>query len=72
MKIQTSNENGCKKEKRSGGSLMGFVNNILMPKVMKGIVKSTTFLRSYVIVKSHMARSAFYKIIFLLNYKTVR
>lgn len=30
-----------------------------LPRVIKGIVKSTAFFLSYVIVKSHIARSAF-------------
>lgn len=36
---------------------------ISLPKFMKGVVKSTAVLRSCVMVRSHMARSALWKVI---------
>lgn len=59
MYSQTSNDNGDMNENNSGGSLFGFAYKMLMPNVMNGIVKSTAVRRSYVIVKSQMAKSAF-------------
>jgi hypothetical protein len=46
------------KENVEGGSLVGFLNNIEMPKFIKGMVKSAALSRSAVIVKSVIARSA--------------
>lgn len=43
----------------AGGTACSFVYNILMPKLMKGTEKSTTFFLSSVIVKSQTAKSAF-------------
>lgn len=51
-------ESGDKKENRLGGCFTGFRYRTEMPKFMNGIVKSTTCSRSYVIVKSPMAKSA--------------
>lgn len=61
VKIQTSNDIGERNEKRSGGCFTGFAYKILIPRVMKGIVKSTAVRRAYVIVRSQIARSAFWK-----------
>lgn len=58
---QTSKSKGDRNEKRFGGCLMGFAYKMLMPKVMKGIVKSTAVRRAYVMVKSQMAMSAFWR-----------
>lgn len=51
-------ENGEMKEKRSGGSFVGFLYNIVIPKFINGLVKSTAFCRAAVIVKSVIAKSA--------------
>jgi hypothetical protein len=41
MYNQTSNDKGDRKENKSGSSLIGFENRMLMPNVMNGMVKST-------------------------------
>lgn len=46
------------KENRSGGCLVGFLYNIVIPKFMKGLVKSTAFCLAAVIVRSVIAKSA--------------
>lgn len=43
VKILTPIENGDMKEKRLGGSFVGFLYNIVIPKFIKGLVKSTAF-----------------------------
>lgn len=57
----TSSENGDMKENKFGGCLVGFLYKIVIPKFMKGLVKSTAFCRDDVIVKSVMAKSALCK-----------
>lgn len=57
---QTSDENGDINENVCGGSFVGFWNKIAMPKFIKGMVKSAPLSRSEVIVKSVIARSAFW------------
>ena len=47
------------KEKRLGGLALGVVNRIVIPKFMKGIVKSTALCRCLLIVKSATAIWAF-------------
>lgn len=54
---QTSNENGAKKENNFGLLFVGFLNRILMPRFMNGMVKSTTSSLSSVIVRSAIAKS---------------
>lgn len=56
----TSSDNGDINENKLGGSFIGFAKRILIPSVINGIVKSTAVLRSYVIVRSQIAKSAFY------------
>lgn len=45
------------KENRSGGCFVGFLYNIVIPRFIKGLVKSTAFCRAAVIVKSVIAKS---------------
>jgi hypothetical protein len=55
-------------EKRLGGCLVGFLYRMLIPKFIKGIVKSTASSLSEVTVKSAIARSNSYtKSIFIKN-----
>lgn len=61
MLTHNSRDSGDMNENNPGGSFLGFAYKMLMPNVMNGIVKSTAVLRSYVIVRSHMAKSAFCK-----------
>lgn len=56
--IQTLNDSGFKNQNSCGCFFSGFAYSMLMPNVMNGVVKSTAVLRSKVIVKSHIARSA--------------
>lgn len=58
MYSHTSADSGFINENSSGGVFLGFANKMLTPNVMKGIVKSTALRLSYVIVKSHIAKSA--------------
>lgn len=61
MHSQTPLENGDMKESNEGASLVGLRYRMEIPKFMNGIVKSTAFSRSDVIVKSVMAKSARWK-----------
>ena len=58
----TSIANGSAKEKKFGGAFEGFWYNILIPKFIKGDVKSTASSLSAVIVRSVIAKSATYKV----------
>ena len=58
INLLTPIENGDMNEKRFGGSLVGFLYNIVIPKFIKGLVKSTAFCRAAVMVKSVIAKSA--------------
>lgn len=53
----TSNEKGARKENSFGLLFVGFLNKMLMPRFINGIVKSTTSSLSSVIVRSAIARS---------------
>lgn len=57
MLIQTSRDNGDKKLKAPGLCLDGFLINMLMAVDMNGLLNSTTFSRSAVIVSGAMAKS---------------
>lgn len=46
------------KENKLGGIFVGFLYKIVIPKFIKGLVKSTAFWRADVIVKSVMPKSA--------------
>ncbi len=59
--IHISYDRGYMKEKTPGISLMGFLNIMLIPKLMKGLLKSITLSRTEVIVNGAIARSASYK-----------
>lgn len=59
---QTERENGEENMKRLGGTGSGFRYKILIPRFMKGIVKSTALSLSDVMVKSVMAKSACCKV----------
>lgn len=67
-------ENGSKKAKSSGSGGLGVWNRMLMPRFMKGVVKSTAFSRSAVIVRSVMAKWISCNAIYLdiLNLFTIR
>lgn len=56
--IQTLKDSGFKNQNSCGFFFSGFAYNMLIPNVMNGVVKSTTLLRSKVMVKSQIARSA--------------
>lgn len=56
--IQTLNDSGFRNQNSCGFFFSGFAYSMLMPSVMNGVVKSTAFRRSKVIVRSHIARSA--------------
>lgn len=45
-------------KKKLGGAFSGFRNNILIPKFMYGVVKSTASARCELMVKSAIAKSA--------------
>lgn len=53
-----SKEKGEMKENKSGGCLVGFLYKMVIPRFIKGLVKSTAFWRADVIVKSVIAKSA--------------
>lgn len=57
MKDVTPLEKGKRKANSSGSGSSGLLNSMLMPRFMKGVVKSTSFSRSDVIVRSVMAKS---------------
>lgn len=59
MYTHTSNENGDRNENKSGGAGVARRNRILIPRDIKGDVKSTAFRRADVIVRSQIAKSAF-------------
>jgi hypothetical protein len=56
-----SNENGSRKAYMSAAFASAFLYKMLIPKRMKGVLKSTTSLRSGVMVKSQIAKSARWK-----------
>lgn len=56
---QTVGENGETNIKRLGGTGLGFLYNMEIPKFINCNVKSTALSRSEVIVRSAIARSAF-------------
>jgi hypothetical protein len=56
-----SNENGLRKAYMSASFASVFLYKMLIPKRMKGVLKSTTSLRSGVMVKSQIAKSARWK-----------
>lgn len=56
--IQTLKDSGFRNQNSWGFFFSGFAYNMLMPSVMNGVVKSTAFRRSKVIVRSQIARSA--------------
>lgn len=56
--IQTLNDSGFRNQNNCGFFFSGFAYSMLMPSVMKGVVKSTALRRSKVIVRSQIARSA--------------
>lgn len=56
--IQTLNDSGFKNQNSCGFFFSGFAYNMLIPNVINGVVKSTTLLRSKVMVRSQIARSA--------------
>jgi hypothetical protein len=60
--FQTPTAKGSAKEKKLGGAFLGFWYKILIPRLIKVVVKSTAASRSEVMVKSVMARSAFWKV----------
>ena len=55
---QTAQERGDRKEKSSGFCFAGFLYRILIPRFMKGFVKSMTCSRAYEIVSDATAMSA--------------
>lgn len=50
------------KENKFGGCTVGFLYNMVIPKFIKGLVKSTAFWRAAVIVKSVMAKSTLWNL----------
>lgn len=58
VQSQISWERGSMKEKTWGGSFSGFLIMMLIPKLMYGLVKSSTFSLSDVIVNGAIAMSA--------------
>ncbi len=59
--IHISYDRGYMKEKTPGISFVGFLIMMLIPRLMKGLLKSITLSRTDVIVNGAIARSASYK-----------